>query len=119
MAVERKNREHREPASGCCLFRAPHTLRIVICTEAVRRRCIVRDVYEVLREKEKALEQIRREVEALRLAVQLVNESEGSPANIAFRGSDLETHDTEVCGAMTVSTRLKRMAAPLLATFAR
>src|SRR5258707_14498811 len=40
---------------------------------------IVRDVYEVLREKEKGLEQVRREVEAVRLAVPLVNESEGSP----------------------------------------
>jgi hypothetical protein len=79
----------------------------------------VRDVYEVLREKENGLEQVRREVEALRLVVQLVNEPEGFPANIAFRGSDLETHDTEVCEAMTVSMRLRRMAAPLLATFAR
>jgi hypothetical protein len=79
---------------------------------------IVRDVYEVLREKVKGLEQVRREVEALRLAVQLVNESEGSPTNIAFRESDLETHDNEVCGA-TVSMRLRRIAGPLLATFAR
>jgi hypothetical protein len=79
----------------------------------------VRDVYDVLREKENGLEQVRREVEALRLVVQLVNESEGSPANIALRGSELETQATEDCGAMTVSMRLRRMAAPLLATFAR
>ena len=78
----------------------------------------MRDVYEVLREKENGLEQVRREVEALRLAVQLVNESEGCPTNIAFRESDLETHDNEVCGA-TVSMRLRRIAGPLLATFAR
>ena len=77
---------------------------------------MVPDVYEVLREKENGLEQVRREVEALRLVVQLVNESEGSPANIAFRGSDLETHHNEVCGA-TVSMRLRRIAGPLLATF--
>jgi hypothetical protein len=79
----------------------------------------VRNVYEVLREKEDGLEQVRRELEALRLVIQLVNESEGSPANTAFRGNDLETHDTEDCRAMTVSMRLRRMAAPLLATFAR
>ena len=76
----------------------------------------MRDVYEVLREKENGLEQVRREVEALRLAVQLVNEPEGSPANIAFRGGDLETRDNEGCNA-TVSMRLRRIAAPLLATF--
>jgi hypothetical protein len=76
----------------------------------------VRDVYEVLREKENGLEQVRREVEALRLAVQLVNESEGSPANVAYREDDLETRDNE--GA-TVSMRLRRIAGPLLATFAR
>lgn len=78
----------------------------------------MRDVYEVLREKENSLEQVRREVEALRLAVQLINESEGSPANIAVRGDDLETRDDEV-SATTVSMRLRRIAGPLLATFAR
>jgi hypothetical protein len=79
----------------------------------------VRDVYKVLKEKENGLERLRREVEALRLAVQLVNEPEDSPANIALPGGAIETRDTEVCGAMTVSMRLRRIAAPLLATFAR
>ena len=80
---------------------------------------IVRDVYEVLREKERGLERVRREVEALRLTAQLVNESEDFPADTTILGSDIETQDTEVDGEMTVSMRLRRMAAPLLATFAR
>jgi hypothetical protein len=79
---------------------------------------IVRDVYEVLREKERGLERVRREVEALRLTAQLVNESEDLPADTTILGS-IETQDTEVDGEMTVSMRLRRMAAPLLATFAR
>jgi hypothetical protein len=79
----------------------------------------VRDVYEVLREKERGLERVRREVEALRLTAQLVNESEDLPTDMTIVGSDIETQDTEVDGAKTVSTRLRRMAAPLLATFAR
>jgi hypothetical protein len=78
----------------------------------------VRDVYEVLREKENGLQQVRREVEALRLTVRLVGESEDSPANIEL-GGDVETHRAEVGGAITISMRLRRMAAPLLATFAR
>jgi hypothetical protein len=79
---------------------------------------IVRDVYEVLREKERGLERVRREVEALRLTAQLVNESEDLPADTTILGS-IETQDTEVDGEMTVSMRLRRMAAPLLAPFAR
>jgi hypothetical protein len=79
---------------------------------------ILRDVYEVLREKERGLERVRREVEALRLTAQLVNESEDLPADTTILGS-IETQDTEVDGEMTVSMRLRRMAAPLLATFAR
>lgn len=78
----------------------------------------MRDVYEVLREKERGLERVRREVEALRLTAQLVNESEDLPASTTILGS-IETQDTEVDGEMTVSMRLKRMAAPLLSTFAR
>lgn len=79
----------------------------------------MRDVYEVLREKENGLEQLRREVDALRLTVRLVNESEDSPANIENLGGDLETYGAEDGGAITLSMRLRRMAAPLLATFAR
>lgn len=79
----------------------------------------MRDVYEVLREKENGLEQLRREVEALRLMVRLVNESEDSPANIENLGGDVETYGAEGGGAITLSVRLRRMAAPLLATFAR
>jgi hypothetical protein len=79
----------------------------------------VRDVYEVLREKENGLEQLRQEVEALRLTVRLVNESEDSPANIENLDGDVETHGAEGGGAITLSMRLRRMAAPLLATFAR
>ena len=80
----------------------------------------MRDVYEVLREKENGLEQLRREVEALRLTVRLVNESEDSPANIENLGGDVvETYGAEGGGAITLSMRLRRMAAPLLATFAR
>lgn len=78
----------------------------------------MRDVYEVLREKERGLERVRREVEALRLTAQLVNESEDLPADQTILGS-IDTQDTEVDGEMTVSMRLRRMAAPLLATFAR
>lgn len=54
----------------------------------------MRDVYEVLREKQECVEQVRREVEALRLTAQLVNETDNPPANIAATGSDLETHTT-------------------------
>lgn len=79
----------------------------------------MRDVYEVLREKEKDFEKVRLEVEALRLTAHLLNESEDSPAAVACQGRDIEGNDTEVGGAMTVAMRLRRMAAPLLATFAR
>ena len=79
----------------------------------------MRDVYEVLREKENGLEQLRQEVEALRLTVRLVNKSEASPANIENLNGDVETHGAEGGGAITLSMRLRRMAAPLLATFAR
>jgi hypothetical protein len=54
----------------------------------------MRNIYDVLREKQKCVEQVRREVEALRLTAQLVNETENHPANIATPGSDLETHST-------------------------
>ena len=54
----------------------------------------MRNVYDVLREKQKCVEQVRREVEALRLTAQLVNETENPPVNIATPGSDLETHST-------------------------
>ena len=79
----------------------------------------MRDVYEVLREKENGLEQLRREVQALRLTVRLVDESEDSPLNIENLGGDVETHSAEGGRAITLSMRLRRMAAPLLATFAR
>jgi hypothetical protein len=79
----------------------------------------VRDVYEVLREKEKRLLKVRREVEALRLTAQLVAEQEESPVDIASSGDDLDTTDAEGAGAGKVSMRLRRIAAPLLATFAR
>lgn len=79
----------------------------------------MRDVYEVLKEKEKWLLQVRREVEALRLTAKLVAEQEESPVNLAASGDDLHTIDTEGAGTQKVSKRLRRIAAPLLATFAR
>ena len=79
----------------------------------------MRDVYEVLMEKESELQRVRREVEALRLAVRLLIESEESPADAELQWSDIETHDTEPCRTVRVSMRLKRLAAPLLAAFAR
>jgi hypothetical protein len=39
----------------------------------------VRDIYELLKEKETALERIRREVEALRLACRLLDDEGGTP----------------------------------------
>lgn len=79
----------------------------------------MRNVYEVLMEKESELQRVRQEVEALRLAVQLLIESEESPADSAFQWSDIETQDSEPGRTVRVSMRLKRMAAPLLAAFAR
>jgi hypothetical protein len=79
----------------------------------------VRDVYEVLMEKESDLQRVCREVEALRLAVRLLIESEEPPADAAFQWSDIETDDTEPGRTVRVSMRLKRMAAPLLAAFVR
>lgn len=79
----------------------------------------MRDVYEVLKEKEKWLLQVRREVEALRLTAQLVAEQEESPVDIAASGDDLHAIDAEGTGTQKVSMRLRRIAAPLLATFAR
>ena len=96
------------------------------------------DVQELLREKMNAVEQIRREVEALRLVTALlVDEGDGEwdmrsqSATIAetvvqevslFR-SDAEALPTEVStrGAATrakaISHRLKRIAEPFLVTF--
>lgn len=79
----------------------------------------MRNVYEVLMEKESDLQRVRQEVEALRLAARLLIESEESPADAAFQWSDIETRDTEPHRTVRVSMRLKRMAAPLLAAFAR
>lgn len=79
----------------------------------------MRNVFEVLMEKESDLQRVRQEVEALRLTLQLLSESEESPADAAFHWSDIETHDTEPGRTVRVSMRLKRMAAPLLAAFAR
>jgi hypothetical protein len=105
MAVEGENRKHREPALGRCLFCAPHTFRIVIGESRSSEVRLCKMSTKFWERRKNGLEQVRREEEAVRLAVQLVNESEGSTTNIAFRESDLETHDNEVCGA-TVSMRL-------------
>lgn len=73
-------------------------------------RAIMRDVNEVLKETENKLEQVRREVAALHLALQLVEDSD--PAEMPG-GSEVSPHDTPAGQVTAVSSRLKRMAASL------
>ncbi len=80
----------------------------------------MRDINEVLQEKENRLEEIRREIWALQLTAQLVEEPEALPSFGAAREeSNSETDNAEVDEATTVSTRLRRIAAPLFSTFGR
>lgn len=104
----------------------------------------MRDVYEVLREKEKAVERVDREIEVLRLAVPLLIDgtdigvipvaapgAEGAADAQKVRPSrplcaartvteDLErsgtdaTDDVKLGTAKKISARLKRLATPLL-----
>ena len=104
----------------------------------------MRDVYEVLREKEKAVERVVREIRVLRLAVPLLTDSTDIGPIPAVTQSDHRTADAERarlrevlhvahtvrddtgCGgteatggvklgtATKISARLKRLATPLL-----
>ena len=71
-------------------FGAESTLIAVADTKPLAGPAIMRDVHAVLRESEKKLEQVRREVEALRLTLQLIEESENFPADTGSRRSDVE-----------------------------
>jgi hypothetical protein len=56
------------------------------------QEAIVRDVYEVLREKEQAIEQVRREVEALRSVTPLLSDARSTiPQPAVRRGAGRET----------------------------
>ncbi len=80
----------------------------------------MRDIYEVLQEKENRLEEVRREIWALQLTAQLVDEPEALPSFEAARQeSNNESENAGEDEASTVSTRLRRIAAPLLSTFGR
>ncbi len=88
----------------------------------------MRDVYEVLREREQAMERVLREVQVLRLAVRLLgdeSDAEMPPvapltgrrpaeASSATPPDEAETADAVRSGAKKVSARLKRLATPLL-----
>jgi hypothetical protein len=78
---------------------------------------MMQDVYQVLREKENGLEQVRREIQALQLAAQLLEEPD-PVSELRARNSDPLANQEER-EASKISTRLKRITAPLLGTFAR
>jgi hypothetical protein len=67
----------------------------------------VRDVYEVLREKERAIEQVRREVEALYSVTPLVSDANATSPQLAFGGERTETVSQQLAEAL-------RTVAPLL-----
>lgn len=98
----------------------------------------MRDVYEVLREKERAIQRIEREIKVLRMAAPLLTDdtdvrpvaeampdglqeangplpTERAPdTNDAGESSTEATDDVKIGAAKRISTRLKRMATPLL-----
>jgi hypothetical protein len=112
---KKKGEQAMQTSNRTCPFGAPPTVSVVEYTKPLVGRVIMREIDEVLREKENNFEQVRREVDALRLAVQLLEEPEDSPADTASGGSGVETCDVAAGGAMTVSARLKRMAASVAA----
>jgi len=76
----------------------------------------MRDVYEVLREKEEAIQRVDREIEVLRLVASLLNEDtdNGSIAVNPARDGTEATQDAKVGTAKRISACLKRLAMPLL-----
>ncbi len=88
----------------------------------------MRDVYEVLREREQALERVLREVQVLRLAARLLgDESDAEMPPVAPSKGERPVEvsgaappgETEIgaavrSGAKKMSARLKRLATPLL-----
>lgn len=98
----------------------------------------MRDVYEVLREKERAIQRIEREIKVLRMAAPLLTDdtdvrpvAETTPeglqeangplpterppdTNDADESSTEATDDVKLGAAKRISARLKRMATPLL-----
>lgn len=78
----------------------------------------MQDVYQVLRQKESGLAQVRREIEALRLAAQLLEEPD-LVSELRARSSDPQANQEEAQEASKISTRLKRITAPLLGALAR
>ena len=83
------------------------------------------DVNEVLLEKENQLNRVRREVEALRRAVEILGEPGDPEATPVLVETNVVETNVEAAGGQpvrsnnTVSMRLKRLAAPLLASIAR
>jgi hypothetical protein len=86
----------------------------------------MRDVYEVLREREQALEQVAREVQALRSAARLLKDDfdAGMTASAAIHvdtgdrsSGDAQIADAVNSGAKKISARLRRFATPLLNTW--
>jgi hypothetical protein len=72
------------------------------------QEAIVRDVYEVLREKEEAIEQVRREVEALRSVTPLLSDARSTiPQPVVRREPGTETISQQLGEAL-------RTVAPLL-----
>jgi hypothetical protein len=72
------------------------------------QEAIVRDVYEVLREKEQAIEQVRREVEALRSVTPLLSDARSTiPQPVVHREANTETVSQELGEALrTVASLL-------------
>jgi len=90
----------------------------------------MRDVYEVLREKEFEIQRVQNEIKALRLAAPLLQETGGAPVTRkgvqridAMQGFVLQESGTSVvyetarrkvaATAKRISSRMKRMANPL------
>ncbi|MBZ5655529.1 MAG: hypothetical protein LAO56_09655 [Acidobacteriia bacterium] len=76
----------------------------------------MRDVYEVLREKEKAIQRVDQEIRLLRLAASLLNDGtdSGLITDDPRRDGTEATEDAKVGTAKRISARLRRLATPLL-----
>jgi len=79
----------------------------------------MRDVYEVLREKEKAIQRVVREIKVLRLAASLLDDETDSATRLLVTGDPAHgrtgaAEDIRVGVAKKLSARLKRLATPLL-----
>lgn len=84
----------------------------------------MRDVHEVLQEREQAIERVVREIQALRATARLLNDDSDTGMTSAATQADTEDESAGAAevgnavssGAKKVSARLKQLATPLLNT---